>query len=260
VTRKARYKFEKPQPGNPRRLSVKQHVFPLASIARFAKGDGRVSLYDMSRSAERQVKPDDLIFCARRAWDHRSETGYMRSIENAFQSVAEKIIDGTICDMSEAEKRTVNSFFALWCMREEFRFLDEQEIQAKGMLGHRLTKDQEECLEGNGYMFMRDGGRIPARQMNGSLLQFRINKFVEELSSIPNWGIVRARAGEFLVPDVPKYRIVPLTPTLCLVASAPNEMIPRHRVAEVNRALRSVCSEYFLLAICHTPRCDLSMV
>jgi hypothetical protein len=39
--------YLKPQKGNPHGFTINQHVFPLASIARFSNGDGRVSLYDL---------------------------------------------------------------------------------------------------------------------------------------------------------------------------------------------------------------------
>jgi hypothetical protein len=78
-------KCERPQKKNRRFLTVNQHVFPLACIARFTDADGRVSLHDLTRSVERRAKPDDDIFCAKRAWDQRTERG-MKKTEDEFQS------------------------------------------------------------------------------------------------------------------------------------------------------------------------------
>jgi hypothetical protein len=244
VTRHAAYKYERPQKGNPRGLAIKQHVFPVASIARFTNSDGRVTLFEGARVQKRTAAPGDLIFCARRAWDHKAETGYMKSIEDAFQAVAEKIITGTLAAIGEAEKPIVNQFFSLWQMRARFRNLKSQEIQANGVAGSRLTKDEEECLEANGYRFMREGGRMPARQINAMQLYIRIYRYVEELLPVAQWGIITPKYGEFIVPDVPIPLVIPLTPTLALVSPTPNGTITTHNLAEINRAVWGGCQEY----------------
>jgi hypothetical protein len=83
-----RRRFERPQKGNPRHLTVKQHVWPFESIRRFANSKGVVCLYYKPRDKTRWAKPNDPLFCARRVWDQRAETGYMKRIEDAFQAVA----------------------------------------------------------------------------------------------------------------------------------------------------------------------------
>jgi len=244
VTRNAAYKYERQQKGNPRGLAIKQHVFPVASIARFTNSDGRVTLFEGSRIARRTAAPGDLVFCARRAWDHKAESGYMKSIEDAFQVLAGKIIDGTLTAIGETEKPIVNQFFALWQMRARYRNLESQEIHANGMAGSRLTKDEEECLEANGYMFMREGGRMPARQINAMQLYLRIYRYADELSSATQWGIITPQYGEFIVPDVPIPQVIPLTPTLGLVSPSPNGTITTQNLAEINRLVWGGCQEY----------------
>jgi hypothetical protein len=58
---------EKPRPGNKYKLTYSQHVFPKASIARFANDKGLVSVCDMVRGRTRLASPKDPIFCAARA-------------------------------------------------------------------------------------------------------------------------------------------------------------------------------------------------
>lgn len=79
---------EKTQRGNPHKLTLRQHVFPAASIARFVDGDNCVSLYDVLRRRVRPAAPNDDVFLAQRTWDHGSEAGFMKQIENAFQILA----------------------------------------------------------------------------------------------------------------------------------------------------------------------------
>ena len=199
----------------------------------------------MSRKKVRMVKPDDPMFVAKRAWDYGSEVGYMKRIENAFQELAVKIIDETISHIGNAEKKIVNEFCALWYARAWHRHLLTQEIQAKGVSGGgNLTLDQEEMLEKNGYLFMRTGGRVPARQLNGIRIHSLIYRQFDCLSSA-QWGIIQAKEGEFIVADIPERAIVPLTPTLCLMSPSPNGIILKQGVAEINRLSRAASHAYF---------------
>jgi hypothetical protein len=164
-------KPEKPQKTNPHKLVIDQHVLPLASIARFVDSKGRVSLHDKARGKVRPAKPDDPMFCAKRAWDQRAEVGYMKGIEDAFQALAAKIIDGTVSTIDAEGDSIVNRFYALWYMRARLRTLDTQEIQLNKVTGRNLTQDEEERLEKNGILFIREGGTVPVRQMNGIQIQ-----------------------------------------------------------------------------------------
>src|ERR1700730_17538642 len=95
--------FEKPRKGNPNRLTIKQHVLPAASIARFADAKGGVWVHDLIRGKRRVTHRNDVIFCAQRAWDQRSESGFMKRIEDAFQSLAEMIIAGIVAKISHTD-------------------------------------------------------------------------------------------------------------------------------------------------------------
>lgn len=122
---------EKPQSGNPQGLAIDLHVLPVASIARFCSADGYVYLHDLMCNRVRRVRPKDSIFCACRAWDHGSETGFMKNIEDAFQDLAEKTIGERTTTIADDDKRVVDEFFATWYFRSKHRTLATQEIQAK---------------------------------------------------------------------------------------------------------------------------------
>lgn len=240
----ARIAYENPQRKNPHRLSVNQHVFSSLSIARFADGSGRVCVCDIARKNVRKAKPGDPIFVTKRAWDHRAESGYMKRIEDAFQTLAVQIIEGVVPQIDETNGRTINDFYALWYIRSRNRHLPQQEVQAQGVTGGGLTRDQEEMLEKNFTGFARAGGKIPARQINGLRIQMMTGQYSDSLTT-SEWGIIRAHEGEFLVPDVPEHVIVPLTPVLCLMAPAPNGTILKDNVAALNRAIMAASQAYF---------------
>lgn len=244
--RRKKSRTERTRPRNPNSLTVNQHVFPSKSIERFTNQSGNVSVHDLRRVKIFPTKSRNAIFCASRAWDERVETGYMRRIEAEFQKIVDPIVDGKVGTVAPEHKPAIDRMHALWHMRSRYRALDLQEIELKGNVGSNLTKEQEENLEKNGYMFARKGGTMPARQLNGFALQLRIDHYVRDLAtSVTRWGIISAQSGDFIVPDVPSHGIIPLTPRLALVQSAPDGMITEQNVAEINQAMRATSQDYF---------------
>jgi hypothetical protein len=242
--RQRRERAEKTRPRNPNRLTVNQHVFPSKNIGRFTNQDGYVSVHDLRRGEVISARPDNAIFCARRAWDERAETGYMKQIEDEFQKVIGPIVDGEAKILVPEHKPAIDRFYALWHTRSQYRELESQEIQLNGIAGDELTKAREENLEKNCYSFARKGGKMPARQLNGLLIQMRMDH-LDLAAGVTRWGVISAQSGEFIVPDVPIHGIIPLTPRLALVHSAPDGIIVERNVAEINRAMRATSQDYF---------------
>jgi hypothetical protein len=236
---------EKTRPGNPNSLTIKQHVFPLKSMEQFAQ-DGRLSVHLITRQKIICTKPNNKLFCASRAWDERAETGYMKQTEDAFQSAVAPVLDKKIGAIASEHKPIIDRMFALWYMRSRYRDLEEQEISLNGIVGDALTKEQEENLEKNGYMFARRGGTMPARQLNGIQLLMRIDEYARQLAvGVPRWGVISTQSGEFIVPDVPLHTVIPLSPCLAFINSASDGVITEQNVAEINRAARAASQEYF---------------
>jgi hypothetical protein len=87
-------KYVKPKKGNRHGLTVHQHTFPRRSLNRFTNAIGVLSVRRNRASNVFKLKPDHKMFCARRAWDQRAERGYMKSIEDEFQDLAERVLGG----------------------------------------------------------------------------------------------------------------------------------------------------------------------
>ncbi|MGO9060179.1 MAG: hypothetical protein ACLQU2_22790 [Candidatus Binataceae bacterium] len=239
-----RDRAEKTRPGNPNKLTLRQHVFPSKSIGRFTNERGLVSVHDLLRDKVRLAKPRDSIFCADRAWDERAEKS-MKSIEDAFQMLVGPIIAGTATEVRQDQKPVVDEMYALWLMRAQYRELETQEVQLNRITGDDLTKEQEENLEKNGYVFTRKNGMMPARQLNGIQLQMRIDNSVRSLATtVTRWGVISTQDEEFIVPDIPRHGVIPITPRLALVQSAPDGMIVEQNVAEINQAMKTTSLVY----------------
>ena len=238
-------RYERPQKGNPHNLAISQHVLPVASIARFTGTDNRVEICDLQRGRTRRAGLRDNIFCAMRAWTNKEDSGFMKSIEDAFQELARNIVDGAQSGMGDQDLIAVNLFYSLWKWRADRRHLHAQEMQADMVAGVSRPKDEEEMLEKAGIIFVREGGSILTRQLNGAKLNLLVHRYAQEELAGIRWGVVRAQEGEFLVPDAPFHAIVPLTPTLCLVAHAPSGTITPQNLADINHAIKFTSRGYY---------------
>jgi hypothetical protein len=241
-----RVQHEKPQKGNPNQLTQNQHTFPKKSIARFVGPDGRVHIHMKPNDLIPRLKPSNTIFCAQRVWDHPSEMGFMKKIEDDFQCLARFIMDGQVSDFNQGQTDVISSFYALWMAREQIRTQPERDdIILRGILpGRPLSKDEEEKREKAGRLFLR-GNTVPARVMNGVSVRAQVVRNLREIKPTACWGIVRALDGEFVVPDWPAYAFVPIHPTLALTNPPIDRSINRDGVGVINNQLRLVSRRYF---------------
>jgi hypothetical protein len=240
-------KYEKPQKGNPHNLTIQQHTFPAASITRFVNDAGVVTVCHIPSGKILNLPPDNQLFCAKRNWDQRAEAGYMKEIEDSFQSLAEDLISESVSVIGAEEKRIIANFFALLVFRTESKAnpLPDQSVPGIVELEHAPTKDEQELLEKNGIGFIRPDFTIPGRQLMGINIQKNIIRTPKELADT-RWGILKTQSGEFIVPDrFAGLNVVPLTPTCCLLSPSQNREISSHELVRINRKAVSVCREYY---------------
>lgn len=236
-------KFEKTQPGNPHKLTVKQHVIPVRTIERFAGPDGMVEVNIGTDHRVERLTPDAGIFWTRRAWDQRAERGYMKQIEDRFQPLADRIVSGALTEIPEESMHDVNQFFSLWFHRSRVQPVDGIETQIN-VTGEALTKDEQEILESKAVMFVRKGGKIATRHITGIQIQARIMADNRNCGA-RRWGVIHALEGEFVMPDVPAHDLMPIAPTVLLAANHPSGMITRSNLISVNTEFLAYTRRYF---------------
>lgn len=236
---------EPTQKGNPHKLTVRQHVFPVMSIERFAGSDGCVDLADGERCIRRRAKPRDHLFCADRDWSHSTETGYMKRIEDAFQALANTILHDPLVRLEDSENQIATDFYALWHVRSRRRHLDQQYISNHEILaGENTTKDQQEILEKKGYMTNRADGSFAARDINGSVIWVGMGQLKHSVLKDASWGVVRTDDGEFCVPDAPAHGAVPISPHVALILNNDSGLTDRKNVAALNAAMKQAAHQY----------------
>lgn len=228
-------RHEATQKGNPHCLTKHQHIFPAASIRRFVDYDGRVQTFSFLASKVLRLKPSDQVFCALRVWDQRTEVAVGKTIEDRFQQLANSIMSGVTHTIGLMERRVVDDLFSLWRTRHRFYIEGLNDILIPGIKGDELTHDEEERLEKKHVIFVREGGVMPGRFSAGPQVFGYLDSF-RHANSNRNWGIVRAQEGEFVVPDCfQDLMIMPVSPTVSLVADHRDAGIPLDQVAMINR-------------------------
>lgn len=242
---------EKTQPGNPHRLTRRQHILPAKNIERFACNDGLVSVLFLKgpkKGKSERLQPKNSLFCAHRVWDQRSEN-LGKQIEDRFQELVDRITSGKTGAIGAGDKIIVDELFCLWEARSFFKANPPQDQPVKGCTGIE-SKDQQEILERNHALFINQALAIPGRSIAGFGITRRSESTFMGLER-QEWTIVESTEVEFIAPDLPRILYVPITPTICLVGLSqktdPKITIDKNEVGELNKRLLSN-ADFFVFA------------
>jgi hypothetical protein len=253
---------ERPSEHNPSNLTVRGHVYPRQSIARFADPATKmVTVYDLK--ADKKVPKlsprSEKWFCAQWAWGERAESD---KIEKEFQPIASRVAAGGR-SLSLEEHHAVSRFFILWHLRAEWRENPEpdsrpmgvtpwskeaEQILVAGEVPGRKPELLGEKLEKAGALIIRSGPRITGREMAGLHLWPKIDSEMGGRFKQTEWGVVTALQGAFVIPDyIPlEVSVVPVCPKICFIAGQGNLPLHPRDVAAVNSRLRHVARKYLI--------------
>lgn len=240
-------KYEKTQKGNPHKLTINQHCFPARSIERFTDSNGRVEVRLLNKHIDFKAKPSEKVFCARRAWDQRAESGFMKAIEDEYQALAEDVVSAQIHSLSESQQLIVSKMFALWNTRWHWANspVADQTIEGAISLAVEYSKDDEEQLEKAGITPIRPDLSISGRHFTGTSIQRNIDLVMEQLCDA-HWGILTCDEGSFLVPDTAStLRYLPLSPSTCFFSQSDDATITYEELEEINREVLNGAREYY---------------
>lgn len=241
-------KHDKTQKGNPHQLSVCQHTFPARSISRFVDDKGYVQVYLVKQNKLVQLKPNDQLFCAKRVWNQQAESGFMKDIEDKYQSLADLVFLENKRKLNLEEQQIVTDMFVIWNIRE-FRKanpIPDQQIEGAVDVAVHYTNDEQEILEKNHIIVIRSDLSIAGRDIAASNILLSLIKN-RELMSNAQWGVLEALEGQFIVPDgCRNARILPLSPTLCFFSESKDDEISKSEVAVINKlSIESSVNYYF---------------
>ncbi|MDH5524740.1 MAG: hypothetical protein OEY01_12205 [Desulfobulbaceae bacterium] len=242
-------KYEKPQKGNPHNLVINQHILPNKSIESYVNQNGFVEVFFKNKAKKLSIRPNNKLFCAQRIWDHRTEVGFMKDIEDKFHELSSKIISNPTITLGDQEHIFVSRFYVLWDLRFRRSLEPIGDVELKGIHpGEILSKDHEEILEKKGLILVKNLDNkaiVPSRFNTGMNIQMAIDSFICSYKDL-KWGIVISTDGEFLVPDnYGRTTIVPVSPNVILLGNSKNIYIAKSETKKVNRLAKLTSQKIF---------------
>lgn len=232
--------FEKPQKGNPHKFVIQQHIHTAHCIGKFNAEDEKVEVKFIETGEIEKKGKRSKIFCTKRNWDEKAERGLMGLIEKGFH---EEITN--IKPFENRNHHAISKYFLLWRIRHHFSTSPMADATLNGISGSGLTKEQEEILESEGAMYIRDGGGVPARFITGMEVLRQLDMQWPSVESM-QWGLLEATEGEFLVADCYQdLTFMPISPKLAYCAGFKDQAIGKSDVAEINRQSISKSSSFY---------------
>lgn len=238
-------KKERPQKGNPHKLTWKQHIFPAASIERFLDVKGNVEVKRIGAKQSFTAKSDNKIFCADFVWDHGSESGFMKKIEDQFQALISDVLNDKIFRFSDAQNEIITKMHILCCLRFERNKIPIPSQKLNGVEPEYFTLDEREILEKKGFIYVDSNSCVSSRILTGEKILYEFDQVCRQCEHV-YWGVLSATGGEFIIPDnFIKHRYLPLTPTMILAANQVSRSIGITEVEKINRDAIQLSDTYF---------------
>jgi hypothetical protein len=228
-------------------ITSRQHVFARSGLKRFVGKWQKLQVLHLATGKVTLHGPDADLFVAIRAWDQRSEARTMGEIERKFGLIAKRIVVGEIpsAKLDKASHQAISSMYSLWRIRHHRACNPLPNLRLNMVSPERaMSQDAMDDGEHHGIIGITPDGLVPGRIMAGPLLQLALDRQASAMSG-KRWGIIRAREGEFALPDTfGDYMIMPLSPTCCLIADEGDSSAGLQGVMHLNELARLNANTY----------------
>lgn len=237
------------QSGNPHNLTVNQHIFPKFCIKRFTDDAGKVHFYDQKNNKISKQNPKNRRFCGQRVWSERQETGFMKSIEDDYLSLINRVYPHITYQLRREDHATITSMFFLWKFRQYRAINPIPDTHLKNMLTNSIstsfTLDQREQAEKVGITIIDDNGLVNGRDMTGDNIQLQVMHYQNYYKDM-YWGVLHSQNAEFLVPDTyDDVLVLPVSPFICFVLNFESALVTDQHVYQINKIAVSKSQKYY---------------
>lgn len=240
---------EKTQPGNPHRLTIRQHYFPVESIKRFADSSGLVEVHQKKDSSSFRIRPNNARFAGKRLWDQKTEF-HMKEIEDKYQAMIERMDLDRLPKMYHQDNDAISAMFASWQVRAPFSGFDDATLnlvpdELRNSPKSEWSKNDREQLEAAHYVTTRNHDIVPGRHFAWPYLRREMGKIRHQLKNA-KWGILRAKTSNFICPDnFGSLAILPLNPNLLFAIGYEDLTLDTNDVKKFNDLAIGKSKEYY---------------
>jgi len=226
--------------GNPCQLTINQHFHSAHAIEKFYDFDNKVEVKLLQSGKIVKMHKRAKIFCAKRAWDHGSEIGYMKKIEIEFHREI-----NIINNYSQRNHSAISKYFLLWQLRHQFHLTIVSDNILEGISCSGYTGKEEEIIERKGAFFVKKSGIIPARFIAGVSIRVLFDFYWPQFRQM-KWGLSEAIEGEFLISDgYHDVAFMPIAPTFAFLGGKKDQRLSKNEMASLNTLTIRAASEYY---------------
>ena len=172
----------------------------------------------------------------------------MKEIEDAYQEVADRIAAGRLIRrLSSQERQIVTDMYALWNIRWHWKDQPVEDQRLEGVTGvqREYSIDEQEMLEKNHITTIRPDVSIPGHHITGIKIQLNLFEARKSMKNV-EWGILKSRAGQFIVPDNSARRLIlPVTPEICLANTEGYRLVTKSELSGINEQSIQGSTQYY---------------
>jgi len=243
------------QKGNPHALTRRQHVFPKASIERFANARNLVTVVWTDGKRPFLATTENPIFCVDRLWDQKSEDMAKVHCEDPFQSLAEECLSCALRDLSDHESHIASAMYGLWLARTCITVKPLADQKLNGILGaldsnDRISQDEGEKLE-KSHIIVPQTNEIGEVEIPGRMFAWpRIENLVRRTvmdAAHKKWGLLVSPNSIFCIPDTcPDAAIIPISPRRFLAWGITGQLLSDISAGDAESKIRATAKRFYV--------------
>lgn len=225
-------------------ITTKQHIYPRSGLSRFAGDNGLLQVLDLRTGVVKKLGPKAKLFVVRRGWDQRTESKTMNNIERQFGIVTKDVLCGAISQLHNDAHTVVSEMYSLWRIRCHRANNPLPNLRIGLKPERTVSHEAMDQGEHYGIITMAPGGLVPGRMVAGPLMQLALDRQAIAMAG-KRWGVVRAKEGEFVLPDTfGDYMVLPLSPTCYLIADENDGTVGMQGVSHLNAVAKANATIY----------------
>ena len=233
-------------------FTYKQHYLGAQFIKRFAGENNYVEVIRKKGLSKELKTPKDKIFCTEKCWDERTELG-MKKIEDDFSNEVDKAINGS----TDLNTKIINTYYWMWNVRGRLTDRKRTSPTFSNLKGEKLTNFQQDNIEKNGAIFIKEDGKMHDDMARGLFYQLELTKLLSLSDKNKKWGVLESPYQELICCDFFDYnpfsysvsKFIIISPTMALLEGSEDGVITANDAEKMNDLSMRLCREFCIRRI-----------